>query len=96
MGSILSSNPSTDPQAVPAVRQDPVASIKNIANQILNSANPQQAFQQVLDNSTEARNTMDLINQYGNGDPKAAFQNYAVATGKQNLAQKIRQMLGLE
>ena len=80
---------------MPAAQQDPVVSIKNIANQILNSANPQQAFQQVLDSSSEARNAMDLVNQYGNGDPKAAFQNYAVATGKQNLGQKILQMLGL-
>ena len=69
--------------------------ISNIANQILGSANPQQAFQQVLQQNKEAQNAWNLVTQYGNGDPKTAFMNYAAQTGKQGLAQQILQKLGL-
>ena len=69
--------------------------ISNIANQILGSANPQQAFQQILQQNPDAQNAMNLISQYGNGDPKAAFMNYAAQTGKQGIASQILQKLGL-
>ena len=69
--------------------------ISNLVNQILGSANPQQAFQQVLQSSPDAQNAMNMITQYGNGDPKQAFMNYAAQTGKQGLAQQILQKLGL-
>lgn len=69
--------------------------ISNVINQILGSANPQQAFQQVLQQSPDAQKAMNLISQYGNGDPKQAFMNYASQTGKQGLAQEIIQKLGL-
>jgi len=36
-----------------------------------------------------------MVSQYGNGDPKTAFMNYAAQTGKQGLAQQILQKLGL-
>lgn len=61
----------------------------------MSSADPQQAFNQILNSSPDAKNAMDLINQYGNGDPKTAFMNYAAATGKQSFAQTILQKLGL-
>ena len=61
----------------------------------MSSVDPQQAFNQVLSSSPDAKNAMDLINQYGNGDPKVAFMNYAAATGKQSLGQQIMQKLGL-
>ena len=89
MPSILSNN-----QQAQGI-QNPVASINNIANQILSSANPQEAFNQILNASPDAKKAMDLINQYGNGDPKAAFANYAAATGKQSFGQAIMQKLGL-
>ena len=88
MPSILSSNQPTE-------TQNPVTIVNNIANQIMSSADPQQAFNQVLNSSPDAKNAMDLINQYGNGDPKAAFMNYAAATGKQSFAQAILQKMGL-
>ena len=75
--------------------QNPVTSINSIINNILNSVNPKQTFQQVLDNSPDAKNAMNLINQYGNGDPKTAFMNYMASTGKQSLGQQIMQKLGL-
>lgn len=75
--------------------QDPVTTVNNIIGQILNSANPQQVFNQVVNSSDETKNAMNLINQYGNGDPKAAFMNYASATGKQAFAQQIAQKFGL-
>ena len=82
-------------QGTPTAQQNPVTVINNIIGQILNSANPKQAFDQVLNSSSEAKNAMNLINQYGNGDPKAAFMNYMASTGKQSLGQQIMQKLGL-
>ena len=79
----------------PTAPQNPVASINNIIGQILNSVNPQQTFNQMLASSEEAKNAMNLINQYGNGDPKAAFINYAASTGRQSLGEQIKQKLGL-
>ena len=76
--------------------QNPVGIVNNLIDQILNSADPQQAFNQVLNASPDAKKAMDLINQYGNGDPKAAFMNYMSATGKQDLGQQIKQKLGLK
>lgn len=92
MPSILSNNNVVVPENT---KQDPVSIAKTMANQIMSSVNPQQAFNQVLSASPDAKNAMDLINQYGNGDPKAAFMNYAAATGKQDIAQQIQQKLGL-
>ena len=91
MASILSENPSVSQNQ----SNDPVGMINSMIGQILNSANPQQTFQQVVLQNQEAKNAMYLINQYGNGDPKQAFLNYANQTGKQNLAQQIRQKFGL-
>lgn len=91
MASILSNNPLPDHP----MTNDPGSTIRNIANQIMSSANPQQTFQQVLGQNKDAKDAMNLIQQYGNGDPKQAFLNYASAMGKQSLAQQIMQKLGL-
>ena len=88
MPSILSNQqPSTN---------NPVGAVKNIVDQIMQSANPEAAFQQMLDSSADCKNAMNLINQYGNGDPRQAFLNYASQTGKTGLAQQILQRLGLK
>lgn len=52
-------------------------------------------FNNMISNNKDAQNAMNLINQYGNGDPKAAFANYAAANGKQSLGQQIKEKLGL-
>ena len=91
MASILSNNPSPDQST-----QNPVGLINNLISQILNSVDPQQTFNQVLASNKDAQNTMNLVNQYGNGDPKAGFINYMNATGKQNLGQQIMQKFGLK
>lgn len=57
--------------------------------------NPQQAFSDLVNNNPDAKNAMDLCNQYGNGDPKAAFMNYAAQKGKGAVAQLIMSRLGL-
>ena len=90
MPSILSNN--TQPSQM---NNNPVGAVKNLVDQIMNSANPQAAFQQMLDSSPDCKSAMSLINQYGNGDPKTAFLNYASQTGKQGLAQQILSKLGL-
>jgi len=88
MPSILSNN--TQPQT-----NNPVGAVNNLVQQIMNSANPQAAFQQMLNSSPDCKNAMNLIQQYGNGDPKQAFLNYASQTGKQGIAQQILTKLGL-
>ena len=70
--------------------------VNSLISQILNSVNPKQAFDNIISNNKDAKNAMDLINQYGNGDPKAAFINYANATGKQSIAKQIAEKFGLE
>ena len=91
MASILSENPS----ASQTINNNPIGTVNNIIGQILNSANPQQTFQQLVSQNKDAQNAMNLINQYGNGDPRQAFLNYASQTGKQNFAQEIMQKFGL-
>lgn len=91
MASILSGNPSESQ----TINNNPIGAVNNIIGQILNSANPQQTFQQIVSQNKDAQNAMNLINQYGNGDPRQAFLNYASQTGKQNFAQEIMQKFGL-
>ena len=88
MPSILSGNP--QPQ-----NNNPVGAVNNLVQQIMNSANPQAAFQQMLNSSPDCKQAMNLIQQYGNGDPRQAFLNYASQTGKQGIAQQILFKLGL-
>ena len=89
MPSILSNNqPAQD-------IQNPTEIVNNLINQILSAVDPKQAFNQVLSASPDAKNAMDLINQYGNGDPKTAYMNYMAATGKQSIGQSILQKFGL-
>ena len=92
MASILSNN--NNPQSSTS-DNDIMNKVENIISQIINSTNPQQTFNLVLQKSPEAKQAMDLINQYGNGDPRQAFINYASQTGRQGLAQQIFQKLGL-
>lgn len=73
----------------------PVGTINNLANQILTAVNPQQQFNNMVAGNKDAQNAMNIINQYGNGDPKAAFLNYASQMGKDSLAKSIMSRLGL-
>lgn len=68
----------------------------SIVNQIMGSANPQEAFNRMLSTNKDASNAFNIVQQYGNGDAKAAFINYANSCGKTAIAQKIIQMLGLK
>jgi len=90
MPSILSNDPLPEQPM-----NDPVSSVRNIVNQIMNSMNPQQTFNQVLGNTKQGQDAMNLIKQYGNGDPRQAFLNYASAMGKQSLGEQIMRKLGL-
>lgn len=62
----------------------------------MGSQNPAQAFQQMVGQSPEAQSAMKIVQQFGNGDPKTAFMNYAASQGKQVAAQQIMQQLGLQ
>ena len=90
MGSIIFSNPSTTQTEIPSK-----GIIESVANKILGSTNPQAAFSSVVNNNPDAKKAMDICNQYGNGDPKAAFMNYAAQNGKNAFAQTIMNRLGL-
>lgn len=61
----------------------------------MSSTDPKQTFNQMVNNIQGGQNIMNLIQQYGNGDPKAAFMNYAAQQGKNAIAQEIMQRLGL-
>ena len=52
-------------------------------------------FNQMISSNPNAKTAMDLINQYGNGDPRTAFMNYMSAQGKQAIGQSIMQKFGL-
>ena len=91
MPSILSGN--TMPSGT---NNNPLGAVKNIVDQIMCSSNPQAAFQQMLNSSPDCKNAMNLIQQYGNGDPRQAFMNYASQTGKLGIAQQILSKLGLQ
>ena len=93
MPSVLTNDPL--PNAETPQNANPIAAMNNIINQIMSSQDPKATFNQILQQSPEAKNAMDLINQYGNGDPKQAFMAYANATGRQSFAQQIRSKLGL-
>ena len=68
--------------------------VNSTIGQILNSENPQASFNEFVNSNPEAKNAMDLINQYGNGNPRTAFMNYMKVTSKQTLGQRIMQFFG--
>ena len=70
--------------------------VNNLAGQIMNTMNPQQTFSDLLAKNPNYKNGLDIVNQYGNGDPKAAFFNYAQSMGKADLAKQIMSNLGLQ
>lgn len=90
-----SANPAQQGVPVAAQGSDPFESAKKLAQQIMSSQDATQAFNQMLASSPEAQRAMELINQYGNGDPETALTNYAAAQGKQAMAQQIIQKMGL-
>ena len=91
MGSIIFSN-----QSQPETEMPSKGIIEGIANKIMQSANPQATFNNIVANNKDAKTALDITNQYGNGDPRTAFFNYAAEKGKNAAANKILQMLGLQ
>lgn len=61
----------------------------------MTSINPEQTFNNMMSGNADMKKSMDIVNQYGNGDPKAAFMNYAKSVGKESLAKSIMSNLGL-
>lgn len=61
----------------------------------MSSANPNQTFNQMVSSIDGGQDAIAKIKEYGNGDPKAAFMNYAAKNGKSALAQQILQRMGL-
>lgn len=51
----------------------------NLIAMLANSRNPQQMIQNMIENNP---NVNILVRQYGNGDPKTAFYNYARQTNQ--------------
>lgn len=78
-------------QATPTT--DTTNPVSSLINQIMGSANPQQMFQQMVTSNPNAKSAMDIVNQYGNGDPKAAFMNHMSQQGKQVVGQQNDLML---
>lgn len=63
----------------------------NMLAMLQNANNPQQLINNILTNNPQLTT---LINQYGNGDPKTAFYEYARRTG-QNPQQVLNMIQGL-
>lgn len=74
---------------------NPLDAAIKLIQQIIGSPDPNQAFAQMLQSNPQAQQTMALINQYGNGDPKAGMMNYAASLGQQAAAQNIARSFGL-
>lgn len=89
-------NQSTQQAAVPQGSNAIGGMVNNIIGQVMGSANPQVAFNELLAKNPNLMNGMNIINQYGNGDPKAAFFNYAQSVGKAEIAKQILSNLGLQ
>ena len=88
MPSILSNN------ATSIDIQGPMQAANDLASQIMSTPNPQETFYKMLDQNPELKEKWDLMNKYGNGDPKAAFMNYMGSNGKQTFGNMIIQWLG--
>lgn len=61
----------------------------------MSSIDPNTTFQKVIGSSPDAQKGMEIVQKYGNGDPKTAFMNYMAEQGKQALGQQILSKLGL-
>ncbi len=61
----------------------------------MGSPDPNQTFNQLVGNINGGSEVLKQIQEYGNGDPKAAMINYAAAHGKTALAQQIIQSMHL-
>lgn len=95
MASILSGNSFPQMQSGQQTQQDPMAALNSLVDQVLSSADPNQTFTQMVNSIDGGQNAMNLIKEYGNGDPKTAFVNYAAKNGKTMLAQQILQRMNL-
>ncbi len=73
--------------------QKPMEAANSLASQIMSSQDPQAEFNKLLTKIPNGNAYMDMINQYGNGDPKTACMNYAAQTGQQNFGQMISQWI---
>lgn len=62
----------------------------------MGSADPTQTFNQMVSSMPQGQEALNKIKEYGNGDPKTAFMNFAAQQGKQALAQQIMQSLNLK
>lgn len=97
MASILSGNqyPSQGTNNQQISQNDLLNQVNAAIQQIMGSSNPTETFKQFVNNNPQAQSALNIVNQYGNGDPKAAFENYARAMGNQTLAQQAKMMFGL-
>lgn len=50
----------------------------------------------MISGNKDAQNAMNIVKQYGNGDARTAFMNYAQSMGKGAIAQSIMKKLGLQ
>lgn len=62
----------------------------------MSSTDPQAELNKFLASSPNAQNAMNIVMQYGNGNPEAAFKNYVAQNGLGNLASTIQAQLGLK
>ena len=83
-------------QSQPGTEMPSKGIVEGIASKIMQSVNPQATFNNIVANNPSAKSALDITNKYGNGDPKAAFFNYAAEKGKNVAAERILKTLGLQ
>lgn len=58
--------------------------------------NPKAEFDKFCEETPGAKNALDIVRKYGNGDPRTAFMNYAKDIAETSFANNIMNMLGLK
>ena len=62
----------------------------------MGSMNPKAEFDNLCATNPDAKNALEIVQKYGNGDPRTAFMNYAKEKAETSFANNIMNMLGLK
>lgn len=77
-------------------QQDIASQARQLAKQIAGAPDAAEMFKKTFANNPQAKQALDIIAQYGNGNAEAAFKNYVASSGQQAAGAAILQQLGLQ
>lgn len=96
LNSFQSSSPNILQQGQQPNQQDIASQARQLAKQIAGAPDSVEMFKKTFGNNPQAKQALDIIAQYGNGNAKTAFENYVASSGKQAAGDVILQQLGLK